>query len=197
MPRLTWEDGETHEFVVIGKVAQKRHYNKSQGRFVPCTGRKSCWFCQHGFDYKGVVIGVAIYHPVGFEGTHFPWVSFTPNSYGVIKAILGPTKNWYRHRIQLTRHGESFDTRYTAKDLGLVDEEKALKWDEQRIKEIAYDAGEEWGEEAPEELERVDEEVVMERAPEPEEDKEGRMVYLKELLESVRTELESLEDQPS
>ena len=192
MPRLTWKDGETHEFVVIGKVGRKSHYNKSQGRFVPCTGRKSCWFCQHELDYKGVVIGIAIYHPVGFEDTHFPWVSFTPNSYGEIKAILGPTKNWYRHRLQLTRHGESFDTRYTAKDVGLVDESKVEKWAEERVKELAYDAGEEWGEEEPGERKPPDEEVVMESGPEPEEVREGEMEALKEYIEGLEAKIDQL-----
>lgn len=194
MPRLTWKDGETHEFVVIGKVAGKRHYNKSQNRSIPCTGRKSCWFCQHGFDRDGVTIGIAIYSPVVIEESHFPWVNFTPNAYGSIKQILGPTKNWYGHRIQLTRKGESFDTRYTAKDLGVVEDQKLEKWVKEREKLFVYDAEEEWGEEAPEEPERVDEEVVLERTTEPEEDKEGRMVYLRELLESVRTEIEGLEE---
>lgn len=193
MPRLAWKDGETHEFVVIGKVGQKRHYNKTQGRFVPCTGRKSCWFCQHGYDYKGVVIGIAIYHPAGFEETHFPWASFTPNSYGAIKAILGPTKNWYRHRLQLTRHGEGFDTRYTAVDVGLVEESKVLMWDEQRIKEIAYDAGEEWGEEEPGAPAHTQEEPPPPEPPEPEEDLEGKKIYLQELIASAQTELEELE----
>jgi len=195
MPRLTWKDGDTHEFVVIGKVGGKRHYNAKQNRFVLCTGRHSCWYCQHGFDYDGVVIGIAVYYPEGLEESHFPWVSFTPNAYGAIKAILGPTKKWYGHRIQVTREGEGRDTRYTARDVGVVDESKLQKWAKEREKEIAFDAGEEWGVEEEEKPARVDEEVVLERGPVEEEDKEGRMVYLKELLESVRTEIEGLEEE--
>ena len=195
MPRLTWKDGETHEFIVIGKVGAKRHYNKTQGRSVVCTGRSTCWFCQHGFDYQGVTVGIAIYSPVAIEESHFPWVNFTPNAYRTIRRVLGVMKKWYGHRIQLTRKGESFDTTYTAKDLGVVEEAKLTRWNEQRIKELAFDAGEEWGEEAPEGEERVDEEVVMERTLEPEEDKEGKKVYLQELIASAQTELEELEEE--
>ena len=186
MPRLTWKDGETHEFVVIGKVGRKSHWNKAQKRFVPCTGRDSCWFCQHGFDYQGVVIGIAIYYPEGLEDSHFPWVSFTPNAYGAIRQVLGRTDKWYGHRVQLTRHGTSFLTQYIAKDVGVVDESKLAKWKEQRIEELAFDAGEKWGEEEPREEERVDEEVVLERPGTGEEDREEEIIMLKETLRQAR-----------
>lgn len=193
MPRLTWKDGETHEFVVIGKVANKRHWNQKQKTYVPCTGSKSCWYCQHGMDYKGVVIGIACYSPEEIEDTHFPWVSFTANAYRAIRQVLGVTKAWYGHRVQLTRKGESFDTTYSAVDVGVVEESKLSRWNEQRVEELAFDAGEEWGEEEPGERKVPDEEVVMERTRDEEEDLEGKKIYLQELIASAQTELEGLE----
>lgn len=192
MPRLTWKDGDTHEFIVIGKVAGKRHWNNRQKRFIPCTGRR-CWYCNHPpYDYQGVVIGIAIYSPEEIEGTHFPWVSFTPNAYRAIRQVLGVSKNWYGHRIQLTRKGLGLNTTYTAKDLGVVESHKLEAWEREREEAFKFDAGEEWGaEEGPGE-ETPGEEVVLERASEPEEDKEGRLVYLEELLASVKTEIEEL-----
>jgi len=192
MSILKWADGETHEFIVIGKVGAKRHFNKQQGRSVLCTGRKSCWFCQHGFDYQGVTIGIAIYSPVAIEESHFPWVNFTPNSYKAIRRVLGPTKNWYGHRIQLTRKGLSFDTTYSAKDLGVVEDQKLDKWVKEREKLFAFDAEEEWGEEGPREEEAPREMVAPPPSLEEEEDKEGKRVYLEELIASAQTELEEM-----
>jgi len=192
MPRLTWKDGDTHEFVVIGKVGSKRHYNKSQNRFILCTGRSSCWFCQHGFDREGVVIGIAVYSPAAIEESHFPWVSFTPVAYAAIKRILGPTNNWYGHRVQLTRKGESFDTTYSAKDLGVVEDHKLEKWVEERGREISFDAGEGWGKEEPrEEILPMEEEPPL-QPPEPEEDKEGELVMLKDYIKNLEERLDEL-----
>ena len=192
MPRLTWEDGDTHEFVVIGEEGRKSHWNQKGERYVPCTGKATCWFCKHGYDYQGVVIGVAIYSPEEIEGTHFPWLSLTPNAYKAIRRILGVLKKWYGHKIALTRTGKSFDTRYTAEDLGKEKKVDLILWAKKREEELVFDQGETWGEEKPEEEEPPDEEVVMERAPEPEADKEGEVAAIKETMREAQERLEEL-----
>ena len=192
MPRLTWEDGDTHEFVVIGEEGSKKHWNQKTKRYIPCTGKESCWFCKHGYDYQGVVIGVAIYSPEKVGETHFPWLSLTPNAYKAIRGVLGVTKNWYGHRIALTRHGESFDTRYEAKDLGKEKKLDLVVWKAAREKELVFDQGEEWGKEEREDIEMPDEEVVSERGPEPEEGVDAEVAAVEEVLEAAKKELEEL-----
>ena len=192
MPRLTWEDGDTHEFVVIGEEGSKRHWNQKGGRYVPCAGKATCWFCKHGYDYQGVVIGVAIYSPKEIEGTHFPWLSLTPNAYKTIRRILGVLKNWYGHKIALTRIGKSFDTRYTAEDLGKEKKVDLILWAKKREEELVFDQGETWGEEKPEEEEPPDEEVVMERAAVEEEGVDQEVRAVEEVLEAAKKELEEL-----
>ena len=192
MPRLTWEDGDTHEFVVIGEEGSKRHWNQKGGKYVPCTGKATCWFCKHGYDYQGVVIGVAIYSPKEIEGTHFPWLSLTPNAYKTIRRILGVLKNWYGHKIALTRTGKSFDTRYTAEDLGKEKKVDLILWAKKREEELVFDQGETWGEEKPEEEEPPDEKVVMERAAVEEEGVDQEVRAVEEVLEAAKKELEEL-----
>ena len=192
MPRLTWEDGDTHEFVVIGEEGSKRHWNPKSRKYVPCTGKETCWFCKHGYDYQGVVIGVAIYSPKEIEGTHFPWLSLTPNAYRAIRRVLGVLKNWYGHKIALTRIGKSFDTRYTAEDLGKEKKVDLILWAKKREEELVFDQGETWGEEKPEEEEPPDEEVVMERAAVEEEGVDQEVRAVEEVLEAAKKELEEL-----
>ena len=192
MPRLTWEDGDTHEFVVIGEEGRKSHWNRKSERFVPCTGRSSCWFCQHGYDRQGVVIGVAVYTFEEVEGTHFPWLSLTPVAYAAIRKVLGLVPKWYGHKIALTRRGTSFLTQYFAKDLGKEKKVDLILWAKKREEELVFDQGETWGEETREEEESADEEVVMERAPEPEADAEDEIASIEETMREAQERLEEL-----
>lgn len=192
MPRLTWEDGDTREFVVIGEQGQKKHWNQKTGRYIPCTGKESCWFCKHGFDYQGVVIGVAVYSSEEIEGSHYPWLSLTPNAYKAIRQVLGVIKNWYGHRIALTRHGESFDTRYEAEDRGKEKKLDLVVWKANREKELVFDQGETWGEEEAEEVGPIEEEVVLERGPDEEETSDEEEAAVLEVLEAAQADLARL-----